>query len=140
MARKNKTRDGTIAQKKSVCLATIPFVEADILGAGSVFVEMPKRSFITRIFISVLTASGTASSTIDALANSNFITLNLPVTIITVAEGVLINIYRYLETGGELVIKAGTTPPADGALVGELIVEYYELDKNTGEYTSYLNS
>ena len=141
MARKNKTRAGAIAQKKGVCIAVIPFVEADILVDGSVYVELPRRSAIIRIATNTIVTSGTALSAITVVANNNAVAINIQVhTFVGIRDEVLEDSARYLETGGELVIKAGSVPPATGSLVGELIVEYIELDKNTGEYTTHLKS
>jgi len=140
MARTNKTRTGQLAQKKGVCVAVIPFVEADILVDGSVYVDMPKRTLILTVTSNITTESGTASSTLDVLANGVVLVNELPVAIADIADETLVAAARYLETGGELVIKAGATTPAAGDLVGELIVEYIELDKNTGEYTVHLDS
>jgi len=138
MARENKTRDLIFAQKKGVCVAVIPFVEADILVDGAVYVNIPKRSLITRVTSNITTESGTATATLDVLANGVVLVNELPVAIADVADEALVAAARYLATGGELVIKAGAVTPADGALIGELIVEYIELDKNSGEYTEHL--
>ena len=140
MARLNKTRTLAIAQKKGVCIAVIPFVEADILVDGSAYVNMPDRSMITRVTSNITTASGTATATVDVLANGVVLVNELPVAAANVDDETLVAAARYLATGGELVIKAGAVTPADGALIGELIVEYVELDKNTGEYTRHLSS
>ena len=141
MASKNKTRDGTLAQKKGLCVAVIPFVEADILDDGSVYVNLPKRSVITRINSNIIVDSTTASASLTVLANNNAVITNMLVyAIVGVKDEFLQSSAQYLKTGGKLVIKAGSVPPATGSLVGELIVEYIELDKNTGEYTTYLKS
>lgn len=140
MARANKTRDGILAQKKGVCVAVIPFVEADILVDGSVYVELPPRTMITRVVSNITTASGTSVATVDVLANGVVLVNELAVAAANVGDESLAAVAQYLATGGELVIKAGAVTPADGALIGELIVEYIELDKNTGEYTKHLAS
>jgi len=140
MARLNKTRTLAIAQKKGVCVAVIPFVEADILVDGSVYVNMPARSLITRVVSNITTASGTASATLDIVANGTNVVEELAVAAANVGDETLVPAAQYMETGGELVIKAGGVTPADGALIGELIIEYIELDKNTGEYTKHLSS
>ena len=138
MARLNKTRDLAVAQKKSVCVAVIPFVEADILVDGSVYMNIPERSMITRVTSNITTASGTATATVDVLANGVVLVNELAVAAANVGDETLVAAARYLVTGGELVIKAGAVTPADGALIGEILVEYIELDKNTGEYTKHL--
>lgn len=140
MARANKTRDGIVAQKKGVCVCSIPFVEADVLVDGSVYVQMPDRSLITRVVSNITTASGTASATLDVVANSVVLVNEMAVAAANVTDETLVAAAQYMATGGELVIKAGGTTPADGALIGEILVEYIEMDKNTGEYTEHLDS
>lgn len=140
MARANKTRTGQVAQKKGVCVAVIPFVEADILLDGSVYVNLPNRVMITKIISNITTASGTATATLDVLANAVVLVDELAVAAANVTDETLVAAAQYLETGGELVIKAGAVTPADGALIGELVIEYIEMDKNTGEYTKHLAS
>ena len=140
MTRKNKTRDGAVVQKKGVCVAVIPFVEADILVDGSVYVELPKRSAITRIYVNTKVPSGTSSANISVYVNGNIVVSNFLATSIRFIQASLISTATYLETGGDIVIKAGSIPPATGSLVADLIVEYVEFDKNTGEYTTFLDS
>lgn len=138
MARQNKTRDGILAQKKDVRVAVIPFVEADILVDGSVYVNLPERTLIQRATINITTVSGTATATLDITANGTVLVNEQAATALGVADCTLVDAARYLATGGELVIKAGAVTPAAGDLVGELVVEYIELDKNNGEYTKHL--
>lgn len=140
MARINKTRTLAIAQKKGVCVCVIPFVEADILVDGSVYVAMPDRSMITRVVSNITTASGTVTATLDVVANGVNLVEEMAVAAANVTDETLVPAAQYLATGGELVIKAGAVTPADGALVGELVIEYIEMDKNTGEYTKHLSS
>ena len=140
MTRKNKTRSGITFQKKGTCIASIPYVEADILGDGSVYVELPKRSAITHIYNNVIIPSSTLNARIIIFAKGAAVTTQNQIGTVGVIQTSLVFSNQYSETGGELVIKAGTTPPADGALVGELIVEYVELDRNIGEYTTILDS
>lgn len=137
MARANLTRS-EVAQKKGICVAVIPFVEADILVDGSVYANLPERTLIQRATINITTVSGTATSTLDILANGVVLVNEQAATAAGVADATLVAAARYLANGGELVIKAGAVTPANGALVGELVVEYIELDKNTGEYTKFL--
>ncbi len=132
----NKTRDGILNQKRGVCVAVIPFVEADILVAGSIYVTLPKRSLITRVVSNITTASGTGSATIDVEANGVVIVNELTVAAAGVTDETLVAAAQYLATGGDIEILAGAVTPADGALIGELIVEYIELDKTNGEYTT----
>jgi len=142
-ARQNKTRDGVLAQKKGVQVAVIPFVEADIVaegGLGSVFVNLPPRTMIQRVTSNITTASGTLNATVDVLANGVVLVDELAAAAANTGDESLVAAARYLATGGEVVIRSGAVAPADGALIGELVVEYIELDKNSGEYTLHLGS
>jgi len=140
MARINKTRDGMVAQKKAVQVMSIPFLEVDILVDGAVYGMLPDRSMITRVISNVTTASGTASATLDVLANGVVLVNEMAVAVANVTDETLVPAAQFLATGGELVIKAGGTTPANGALIGEILVEYIEMDKNCGEYTVHLPS
>ena len=142
MARENKTRDGILAQKKGVCVLVIPFVEADILVDGAVYANLPDRSMIMSVTSRQSTTSTTATATLDVVANGVNLVEELDCSTAdnAVLTETMVAAARYLATGGELVIKAGAVPPAAGDLVGELVIEYIELDKNTGEYTEHLGS
>jgi len=143
MARQNKTRDGQVAQKKGVCVLVVPFVEADLVinsAAGSVYASLPARSMIMKVTSNITTASGTANATIDVVANGTVLVNELAAAAANVGDETLVAAARYLATGGELVLLPGATAPADGALIGELVIEYVELDKNSGEYTKFLAS
>lgn len=140
MARENKTRDGSFHQKKGVSVLVAAFVEADILVDGAVYGNLPDRILITRLTSNITTESGTANATLDVLANGVVLVNELPVAIADIADETLVAAARYLVTGGEFVIKAGAVTPADGALIGEILMEYIELDKNTGEYTQFLTA
>lgn len=138
MARANKTRVGIIAQKRSICVAVIPFVEADILVDGSVYIQLPSRILIQHVMVNITTVSGTATATLDVLANGVVLVNEQSMTASGVADCTLVAAARYLASGGELVLKAGAVTPADGALIGEVTVAYMELDKTSGEYTRHL--
>lgn len=142
MARANKTRDDLNAQKKGVSVAVIPFAEADILVDGSVYMVFPDRTLITRVVSRQIVTSTTATSTLDVVANGTVLVNELDCSTSdgAVKDETLVAAAQYLATGGELVIKAGAVTPAAGDLEGELVVEYIELDKNSGEYTVYLDS
>lgn len=140
MARANKTRDSLFHKKKGVCIAVIQILEADILVDGSVYINFPRRVMINRVTSNITTASGTANATVDVLANAVVLVNELPVAAANIGDETLVAAARYLATGGELVVKAGAVTPADGALVGEIIIEYIELDKNTGEMTEFLSA
>lgn len=128
-------RTGLNNQKREVSVLSAPFVEADILTTGSIFATLPPRSLITAVRINVKTASGTASSTLDVSANGTVVANEISVTSAVPVTGTVVAAAAYLATGGNIVVLAGAVTPANGALVGDLIVEYIELDKTSGEYT-----
>lgn len=140
MARTNKTRDALFGQKKGVSVAVIQFVEADVVADGSVFVQLPARVMIQNITSNITTASTTATSTLDIEANGVVLVNEMAVAAANIGDETLVAAARYLPNGGELVLKPGAVAPAAGDLVGELIVEYIELDKNCGEYTEFLSA
>ena len=136
MAVTDKTRTGINNQKRSVSVLSAPFVEADILVDGSSFANLPARSLITNIIVNVTTVSATATSTVDVTANGNVVANEVAVTTAGAIVGTVVSGEAYLATGGALVVKAGAVTPAAGDLVGDIIVEYIELDKSNGEYTN----
>lgn len=136
MAATDRTRDDLNFQKKGVCVAVAPFVESEILTDGSIFVNIPARSLIISVLVNVTTASTTATSTLDITDGTNVICNEVPAVTAEPQIGTIDQTYSYMATGGQIVVKAGAVTPAAGDLVGEVIVEYIELDKNTGEYTA----
>lgn len=131
----DRKRTGLNNQKRSVSVLSVPFVEADILLTGSIYATLPARSLITNIIVNVKTVSGTASSTVDITADGTVVANEVAVTTAAAVVGTLVAAATYLATGGDVIVLAGAVTPADGALIGELIVEYVELDKTNGEYT-----
>ena len=142
MARENKTRDDNVHQKKGVCVMSIAVVEADILVDGAVYGVLPERSLITRVISVQGTTSTTATATLDIVANGVVLVNEADCSSAdgTVVDETLVAAAQYLATGGELVIKAGAVTPAAGDLIAEYIVEYIELDKNSGEMTVFLDA
>jgi len=128
-------RTGTNNQKRSPSVLSAPFVEANILTTGSIFATLPPRSLITSVIVNVKTVSGTASSTLDVSANGTVVANEVAVTTAGAIVGTVVAGAAYLATGGDIVVLAGSTTPANGALVGDIVVEYIELDKTNGEYT-----
>lgn len=131
----DKTRDDNNFQKRGVSVFTAPFVEADILTTGSVFGKLPERAVITYAGILVTTVSGTVLSTLDVQVGSTVVANEVAVTAAGMIDGTLVAANRYFATGGDITVLAGAVSPAAGDLVGELVIEYIELDKVTGEYT-----
>ena len=129
-------RTGTNNQKRSVSVLSVPLLEADILTTGSIYATLPARSLILSVTVNVATVSGTASSTVDVSAAGTVVANEVAVTVAGVIVGTVVSAAAYLATGGDIVVLAGSTTPADGAFVGDLVVEYIELDKTNGEYTN----
>lgn len=133
MAATDRKREGKLNQKRTASYMVIPFTEAQILVDGSIFATFPQRSLIRGITMATITASGTATSTVQPVANG----VNLGAALaVTTAGAATATTSVYLPTGGDLVLKSGATAPATGSLVGELVIEYVELDKTNGEYTN----
>ena len=132
----DKKRDGLNNQKRGVSVLSAPFVETDINGSGSIFATLPPRSLIIAAWVNVKTASGTASATLDITANGSVVANEVAVTTAGSIAGTIVSSAAYLATGGDIVLKDGSVAPANEALVGDLVVEYIELDKTTGEYTN----
>ncbi len=137
MAAENLTRENTNNQKRGVCVAvTEGLTEEQILGDGCVPFTLPENVLIISAAINVTNISGTASSTVDIRVGSTVIANEVPVTVAGFVEGID-NVVRKYPTGGDVTILAGATAPANGALVTDLIIQYIELDKHTGEYTRF---
>ncbi len=132
----DRKRTGLNNQKRAVSVLSAPFVEADILTTGSTYATLPARSLIISVGILVTTASGTATSTLDVTANGTVVANEVDVDDTGWKAGTVVEDAAYLATGGDIVVKSGAVAPAAGTLVGELVVEYIELDKVTGEYTN----
>lgn len=133
----NKTRIGLNNQKRGVCVAKASFVEADILLLGSELFVLPDNCIITKVLLDITTVSGTATATVDVVANGAVVVNEAAVTAAAVVDATLVNTATKLLTGGTVVLLAGAVTPADGALIGNILIEYIELDKVTGEYTGY---
>ena len=128
-------RTGKNNQKRSVSVLSVPLVEADILTTGSIYATLPARSIILTVEIWVKTVSTTASSTLDVTANGAVVANEIAVTVAGVIKGTVVTTAADMETGGDIVVLAGSTTPAAGDFVGELVITYVELDKSNGEYT-----
>ena len=133
----NKTRIGLNNQKRGVCVAKASFVEADILLTGAELFVLPDNCIITKVLLDITTVSGTATATLDVVANGVVVANEVAATAAAVVDATLVNTATKLLTGGTVVLLAGAVTPADGALIGNILIEYIELDKVTGEYTGY---
>lgn len=124
------TRKDLFNQQRGVSVGVFALTEAEIL-ADAVVANLPNRCVVTNVYTNVTTASGTASSNITVKVGATAIATNVAVATTglktTATPG-------YFATGGAISVVAGTTAPATGNLVCEVIVEYVELDRVTGHY------
>lgn len=126
-------RNGLFNQKRSICVGVFKPTEAEILAVAAV-ANLPERSIVTKVFTNVIAASGTAASNLTVRVGATAIATNVAVATTGLKTTSTVG---YFPTGGEITVVAGSTPPAAGDLEVEVIVEYIELDKRTGEYTAY---
>jgi len=141
MAAANKTREGTYNQKRSISvLYAGSLAEADILTDGQIVAVLPERIIIDEVIVNVTTVSTTATATVDVLIGTDVIANEVAVTVAGAIVGTRIPGKMYQASGGAITIKAGAVTPADDDLVCDLIIKYIELDKKTGEYTSFYSA
>jgi len=130
----DKTRAGLNNQKRAVCVLVADLEEADILTTGSVYGNLPDNVLVMSAGVLVTTASGTASSTLDITINGTVVANEVDVDDTGFKAGTITEDARYFATGGEVVVRAGAVTPAAGTLVGQLVIEYIELNTVTGAY------
>lgn len=135
MAVEDLTREGLNNQKRGVCVAVVEgLTEAQILTDGAIPFVLPDNVLVLSAAVNISTVSATATSTVDILVGATVIANEVAVTVAGFVEGID-SVTRKFSTGGNITIKAGAVTPAAGDLVLDLIVQYIELDKVTGEYT-----
>jgi len=132
------TRQGLNAQKRepSVSVA-LQLTEAEILADAIPFV-LPANVVVSSVDVNVTTASTTVSATVDVLVGTTVIANEVAANAAGVVTGTPITTARYFATGGAVHVVGGATLPAAGDLILDLIIQYIELDKTSGEYTNYL--
>ena len=128
------TRNGLYNQKRSVSVGVFDLTEAEILAVAGV-ANLPERCVVTDVKAIVKTVSTTGSSSISVLVGAVDIGNDIAVTVAGVIPEVTVA-PKYFPTGGAITVVGGATPPAAGDLLVEVVVEYIELDKVTGEYTN----
>ncbi|HEC26698.1 MAG TPA: hypothetical protein ENI67_04730 [Gammaproteobacteria bacterium] len=124
------TRNGTFNQRREASIGVFALVESQILTSDQV-ATLPERVLVTRVWTNVSVASGTAGAQITVKVGSTSVATNVAVATTglktTTTQG-------YFATGGALTVVPGTTAPANGALICEVVVEYVELDRLNGSY------
>jgi len=124
------SRNGTFNQKRETSIGVFAPTEAEILASDTV-ATLPERVAVTRVWTNVMTASGTSGAQITVKVGTTSIATNVAVATTGLKTT---NTPGYFATGGAITIVPGTTAPANGALVCEVIVEYVELDRLDGAY------
>jgi len=137
-------RTGLMNQKREAHAGVFSLVEADIITAavaantttGQIAVAantalvavLPERVLITGIRTIVTTASTTVGAQLSIQVNGVNIATNVAVATTGTKISTPLAAASYFATGGQVTVTPGTTPPATGTLVCEVIVEYIELD------------
>lgn len=134
MADLTELADNRLKRDVSVFKA-LGLTEAQLLAIGTLF-TLPRNSFISKVDVYINTVSATASSQMDIAVGGTDVATNIPVTVAGVAVMPTLAAARKYPNGGAVTINGGTTPPAAGDLVFDVIIEYVELDKHTGAYTN----
>lgn len=145
MATQDISRKDVFAQKKSTCASSMTLdYTADIGTSADVYqlATLPPGCFITSASIVVITASDAATSATADLGLAGGDTLISGANLKSVAGTVVSGgtnavVPQFLATGGILTIKPTYT---GAATVGkfQVVVEYVEVDKTTGEYTRFV--
>lgn len=120
-------------QKRNDSWAVFKLTEAEILD-GALVATLPARTVVSYAYAVVTTASGTTGATIDVKVGNTVVTNELAVDALGVAKGTPTT--TFFPTGGNVTVVAGSTAPATGSLVVEVMLHYMELDMTDGTYIS----
>ena len=139
MAYTDKTRVGTLAQKKSIAVFSGVLTEGEEILAASgnyLLAKLPPESVILDASIFVKTASDAATSAIATLGTAEGGTQILSAANLKTA-GKVGTFTGRSATGTGVDLYLGITISGAATAVGEyiVIIEYLEYEKNTGEYT-----
>ncbi len=140
MAVEDLTKTGLNNQKRGVSVAVMKGItEAQILTTGCIPFKLPENSLVTNVIVNVTTVSTTSNAVVKVEygASGEELAVDIAVTAAGAIVGTIVAGKAYLALGGNITILSDGTAPAAGDLVCDLIVEYIELDKVTGEYTPY---
>jgi len=138
MAVLNRTRIGLRNQKKSVCASHAELTFEDFPASGDVaqVFAIPEDSLLTAINLNVKEAFNAGASIVIA-ATLNGAPVMASISIATTGIKTLTVTKRDSGAGGLLLVTCtivGAVPTAGKA---DLIVDYTEYTKNSGEYTEY---
>lgn len=128
----NMTLHSTNAQRRGVSVGVYK-INDDVVAAESTVGILPKNVLVTGGYVQMTKESSVASSTVDVTINGTTFKTGASATSTTTTA---VAVQKYLPTGGDVNIKAGSTAPTN--FEGVLVVEYIELDKVVGEYTEVI--
>jgi hypothetical protein len=96
-----------------------------------VLFTLPKASIVTYVLAVVLSASGTATGTIDVKVGDVVVANGLVVgeTVITGAADAF-----YFPTGGQVTVVAGADAPDENGRI-KIVMEYIETELGCGQFT-----
>jgi len=130
----NLTRKNTFNQKRSLSVAYFEPVGYTDLTAdgstGSIMAVIPAHSTLIHIGVIELEAANAGAEATITIGADTIVT-NGPID----ANGLFTLAPQHSSLAGDLIIKAGTTPPSQG--VFEFFFVYCEHEKHTGEYTNF---
>jgi len=118
-------------QKKTYSVAATGAISTSATMEEVLF-TLPIASLVTAAYVVVLTASGTATDTVDIKVGSTVVANEVVVG--TTGTKVGTAAPTYFPTGGAVSVVAGADAP-DGAGIIKVVVEYIETELTNGQYT-----
>lgn len=94
---------------------------------------LPPASLVTDAYAIVLTASGTATDTVDIKVGSTVVANEVVVGALGVASGTVAK--TYFPTGGVVTVVAGADAPNAAGRI-KIVVKYIETELSNGTYTN----
>lgn len=118
-------------QKKTVSVFCSGEVATSATMNDTLF-TLPKASLVTGVKAIVITASGTATDTVDVKVGNTVVANELVVGVLGVAATSVTP--TYFPTGGSVTVVAGADAPGTAGRI-KIIVEYIETELSNGTYT-----
>lgn len=118
-------------QKKEISIFASGVISTSATMNDTLF-TLPVACLVTNVYAVVLTASGTATDTVDVKVGSTVVANEVVVGATGVASGTVTK--TYFPTGGVVTVVAGADAP-DAAGRIKIVVEYIETELSEGTYT-----
>jgi len=127
-------RTGLNNQKRGVSVAVTEQITyaAAATPSDTVF-TLPANSMVTGVYAIVTDAAG-AGDTLDVVVGATVVANEIAISALGVASGTVA--VTNFPTGGAVTVVAGAGAALGDASTYQVVVEYIELDKVTGEYTN----